>query len=617
MIGPPSRASQARRRPAWVDGLRRYKPTTLYHRAFGVIVLGFAVLVFAYSVIVPVWEAPDEPGHFRYAVYVRQTLMLPSQLDLSPIDTSHHPPLYYLLAALVISPVDLSDLSGRFQPNRDFVWAGNGGTAANVSRHGTAETFPYRGYSLALHLMRWLSALMAIGTVSFTILTGWLIFPDQKWLGLLAGALVGFNPQFVFISAAAMNDNLLILAATLVLWQTVRALQQPHLARRWVWLGVLLGIATLSKINGIVFAGVVGVAMLFSLVQHKSARLFVMQIAWVGVPLLILAGWWFVRNEVLYGELLGTAVHEHRYIAAMRAAPLNLDGYLNVLTIQNWSFWGAFGWLTVGVPQRTPYTVAWVFVMVGAGLAGLAVLRRRNSLTPVQKAVLALCVIAIAVQEVLLLRENNLFTTVTQGRYLFPIIAPTMLLVALGWMSLIPAQGRALASSAVASVFAGGAVWALFFIIAPAYPRIPLPKRQMWMMPQQTSAVFDGQFALRAYETQLLPRSQHLRVTLYWQSVAPPRANYSVFVHVLDADGRTIAQQDAVPGAGKGFPPLDWSPDDIVADDWMVQMPPSSGRHYRLRVGMYDYTTGQRLSVSDGPIPIGDFIVLPTEISAS
>jgi len=597
-----------------------YAPTSLHRRTFAIILLGFAVLVFAYSVIVPVWEAPDEPGHFSYAVHLRETRTLPNQLDRSPIDTSHHPPLYYLLAALVIAPVDLNNTSGRFRPNHDFVWAGNGGTAANAGRHGTAETFPYQGYSLALHLMRWLSALMAIGTVCFTMRIGWLLFPAQRWVGLLAGALVGFNPQFVFISAAAMNDNLLILAATLILWQTLRALQQPDQATRWVGLGVLLAIATLSKINGVLFVSVVGIATLFSLVQHRSARLWVMHMVWVGVPLVILAGWWFVRNAVLYGELLGTAVHEQRYSAAMRALPLNVDGYLNVLNIQNWSFWGAFGWLTVGVPQRTPYTVAWVFVLVGALLALIFLWRRRTSLTFVQKAALLLSLIAIAMQEVLLLRENNLFTTMTQGRYLFPIIAPAMLIVAWGWMSLIPAAARALASSAIAATFAGAAVWVLLFIIAPAYPRIPLPKHQLWLMPQQTTAVFDGQFALRAYEIQPLPRSRHLRVRLYWQSVAQPRANYSVFVHVLDAEGQTIAQHDAVPGASKGFLPLDWAPEDIVADEWMVQMPsPSPGHRYRLRVGMYDYTTGQRLGVSDGLtlIPMGDFIVLPTEISFS
>ena len=593
------------------------KPVTPHQRVFALMVLAFAALVFAYSVIVPVWEAPDEIGHFLYATYLRDTHTLPNQLDSRSVGMAHHPPLYYLLAALVISPVDLSSPSGRFRPNRGFKWMGNGGTDANVSRHGTAETFPYQGHSLALHLMRWLSALMAIGTLFFTVLIGWLIFPNTKWVGLLAGALVGFNPQFVFISAAALNDNLLILAATMVLWQTIRALQQPHSARRWMWLGVLLAIATLSKINGILFVGIVGIAMLFSLVQHRSAKVFVMQMVWVGLPLVALAGWWFARNVGLYGEPLGTSVHEQRYNSAVRATLLNLEGYLGILGTQNWSFWGAFGWMTVGVPQRAPYTAALIFVLGGVVLAGLYVVHQRQNLTHLQKSSLALGLIAVVLQEALLLRENNVFITVAQGRYLFPVIAPLMLIVAVGWLSPIPAPAHALASSTVATMFAAAAIWVLVFIIAPAYPRIPLAKRQMWLMPQQTSAVFGGQFALRAYEIRPDPRTRRLSVTLYWQSVAPPRANYSVFVHVLDVDGRTVAQQDAVPGAGKGFPPLDWMTEDIVADDWMVKMPQGQGRRYRLRVGMYDYVTGQRLNVSAGLTPIGDFMVLPTEFALS
>jgi hypothetical protein len=130
--------------------------------------LAFGLLAALYGVITPAWEAPDEVAHFAY---VKQLLVerSPPVQQVGVLGVAHHPPLYYLLAAAAAAPADLSDPSGAFRPNPRFVWAGQGGRDVNAARHTTAETFPYAGHALALHLGRLVSALLGALTVALVI----------------------------------------------------------------------------------------------------------------------------------------------------------------------------------------------------------------------------------------------------------------------------------------------------------------------------------------------------------------------------------------------------------------------------------------------------------------
>jgi hypothetical protein len=101
--------------------------------------------------------------------------------------------------------------------------------------------------------------------------------------------------------------------------------------------------------------------------------------------------------------------------------------------------------------------------------------------------------------------------------------------------------------------------------------------------------------ALRGYD--LVRESDALRVTLHWQAARPVPADYSVFAHLVDANGQIVSQHDGAPQNGNA--PTSWfAPDQIVADSFTMPLP-GSGR-YTLRVGLYDAPSGARLPVFDG-----------------
>lgn len=90
-----------------------------------------------------------------------------------------------------------------------------------------------------------------------------------------------------------------------------------------------------------------------------------------------------------------------------------------------------------------------------------------------------------------------------------------------------------------------------------------------------------------------------LTVTLYWQPLARTDRPYTVFIHLLGANG-SVAQVDAYPGQGR-YPTDRWLIGRAFADSYTLTLPPDAPTGpARLIVGLYDLTTLQRLPAT-GP----------------
>ncbi len=86
-----------------------------------------------------------------------------------------------------------------------------------------------------------------------------------------------------------------------------------------------------------------------------------------------------------------------------------------------------------------------------------------------------------------------------------------------------------------------------------------------------------------------------LSLDLCWQAIASPSADYTVFVHLLNAEGHLVTQTDGQPLGGR-YPLSIWEPGELVADRYLIQLSSDMlpGSH-RLQVGFYDWMTGVRL----------------------
>jgi hypothetical protein len=89
-------------------------------------------------------------------------------------------------------------------------------------------------------------------------------------------------------------------------------------------------------------------------------------------------------------------------------------------------------------------------------------------------------------------------------------------------------------------------------------------------------------------------------LTLFWQARKPVAEDLKVFVHLVDAGGRLIAQRDSEPVGGLQ-PTTMWELGEAILDRHGVLLPdPLPPGEYWLIVGLYDPVSGDRLPVSAG-----------------
>jgi hypothetical protein len=101
--------------------------------------------------------------------------------------------------------------------------------------------------------------------------------------------------------------------------------------------------------------------------------------------------------------------------------------------------------------------------------------------------------------------------------------------------------------------------------------------------------------ALRGYDLKL--KAPTIQLKLYWESLAQTPTDYTVFVHLRDGAGKTVAQMDGPPVTGS-YPTSLWDSGEIVPDTFTLTLPPGMEQGmYQLAVGLYDPLTGARLAV--------------------
>lgn len=432
----------------------------------GLAVLFFALATF-YSLATPAWEAPDEDAHYAFILHLRKTGALPIQ-KVDAVGAAHHAPLYYWVASLATLPVPTSALTQTFPANPQFIWHGHG-SEINYVRHTTAEEFPYAGPAAFLHLARMVSVLMATATIVFIVLTGWEIFPAWPTVGLLAGILTACNPQFLFISGAINNDNLLVLATTVVVWQMMRTLRTMDSWRSWLWLGLWTAIGALAKISGLVLLGWTGPILLIDSVRRRAWASLVRRATALGAPVLLGIGWWLVRNQQLYGDPLGWTTYRSIFVNNARQSPLTLADIQAFFTTQYHTFWASFGWTTIDAPA---WYYAGISLLCGIGVFGLAVFlfTRLDSLSHQQRVALACLGWLIVLYEGYMLWSIRVFDgSFYQGRYIFGLMVALNLFLSLGLHAVVEFRRPAVLVGVLGLVLLAIAIYMPIYVIMPAY----------------------------------------------------------------------------------------------------------------------------------------------------
>jgi len=670
-------------------------------RILALILILSTALGVIYSVVVPPFEASDEKWHYPMVKYIADNWALPVQepgVETPWRQEGSQPPLYYALAAAATFWIDTSDMETVRHLN-PYVDAGAtpDGNVNLVVHHPARELFPWRGTVLAVHIVRLLSVLMGTVAVYLTYLIVRQVLPDNPALALGAAAIHAFTPMVVFISGSVNNDNLVVPLCSLALLMLLRMINpKPVLSKaegsptcpeqsrracpeqsrripnpksltaRYLLLGFVLGLAALTKTTSLALTVLTAFVVVVRAVRRRSWGEFFLGGLATLLPLLLIAGWWYLRNLRLYGDLFG--LNAFIEILGQRDVPADLAQLWRERYSFAAGYWGNFGGLNVPM-------AAWVYSLLNAltviAALGLFILLLRNAFmakkhwlfgilrgqgirvpnllgvrrnepeqvrdsdtsstqTPIDPKHLLIVHCSLFIDPLFISLLWGLgvvvpwmlwaFTTwSSQGRLVFSAIPVWSLLLALGLVGWLPRRWGQWAVAAFALFLFGLTVVAPCAWIAPAYalPE-PLTGAQVAAIPYRLEADFGGVMRLLGYDLQTeLPSALggvggvepggQVEVTLYWEALAPTDRDYAVFVHLLGEEELLVAQRDTFPGLGRLS--TTWlEPGFRWADRVVLQVP---GTAYApdvatVELGLYDATTGARLPVGQVSIPAGE-----------
>jgi hypothetical protein len=614
------------------------------------ILVVFLLLGLAYSVSNPLHEATDELRHYRFIRHLIQLDALPVQGKLPCSTQGHHPPLYYAAAALLTGWIDTGREVCHEPPVNPF-WAYRywevGRDNKNQYLHGIDEAFPWRGEALAAHLSRIVNLLLGTGAVWLTWATARAIWPDRPGLAAGSAAFIAFNPMYLYMAAAINNDVVAALAGTAITYACVRLIfDERGLTWRWgAWLGFLYGVALLSKFNLAAIIVVIVAAVTWVAWRRGQWRQWLVANSLIVGVAGLLAGWWFVRNLILYGE--PTGFERLTELWGVRDPRDSFGLAVSELPYAWTSLWGRFGYGQIPLPNIL-YTGLFMVLLLSVAGYIIVVFRRwsdkragrdvpiiNNSPSrPITPALLLLTLNVVVFFAVLF---NYLLVSPAgpMGRFFFPALPSLAILMFYG-LSLLGINRRKtgdelrvqpdrqpvffLAWATNLGMIALSLV-ALFGYLVPAYAQ-PATWDPDSPLPNPVDIRFDSLVALRGYTLDRdTPRpGSPVEIALYWEVTARPPGDYLLFAHLTDREtGALVAQRDTHPGLGN-FPSSQWQPGDRFIERLSVYLPETAyaPAEARLTIGLYA-PGAYRLGITDGEtgeglgdsFPLGDVTVEP------
>jgi 4-amino-4-deoxy-L-arabinose transferase-like glycosyltransferase len=569
--------------------------------ALPLVVVGYLVLGVAYTLANPVFESPDEALNYENIRFFVEERSLPV-LEPDEVSKAHHPPLYYILAAVATFWVPDDNYEAIVERENPF-WAYRlepGVDNKSLYLHDP-ELEGFRGAALGLYLVRWISLLMGVGTILCVYGTARELVPSRPAVAVGAAVLVALNPMFLFISGSVHDDSLANLVAAGMLFATARIAMRGTTARRAVVLGVMIGLAILTKLTCLLVVPTVGIVLLYRALGGRDGWPRVLKTgAIVAVVALVVGGWWLVRNQILYGDPTSMSRQVEAWEDTRPGGP-DLAAAVRELGFLHDSAWGAFGYGQIPLPGWTYGLTRFLGLMAVGGLVLFWVRRRTGHLAWELPPLMFLIVLSGPLVTFLIVFARMIsIDTANFGRYLFVSLPFLALLYALGLGEWVRPGARAKLMAGLAVAMLALAIFALVGVLWPAYaPPAKLSVDQVQRRARPADLRFGaspgGSIRLLGYDVdrdRVLPGGE-VAVTLCWEALAPMEEDFVYYVHIIGPGEDKAGARDTHPGLGR-YPTGRWSPGDRFCDVVRVSVSEEAAAPavYDVVVGWYRYEEG-------------------------
>lgn len=568
------------------------------------ILIVFGMVAGFYSIVNPIFEASDEVYHYPMVKHIADGDGLPV-MTLETQQTpwrqeGGQPPLYYIVGASLTWWIDTSDMPDvrHINPHADVgqVLPDENHNMIAHNRDGF-DLPPWRGTRLAIHIVRFYSIMLAVGTVFISYRLALSISNDHILFALLASTLIAFNPMFLFISSSVNNDNLSNLLAVWLLYEITKLIKRDELPTRryYIQLGLLVGAGMLAKFQIGFMIIIIVIAFIGLAWKYRSWRPLLDGGFIAGGLTILIAGWWYWRNYDLYGDPTGIDVF--LLVVGRRIAPPTLEQLWSERESFIRAFWGLFGGINVPF-EPWVYDIFNIIFMIG--LIGFVIYLVRHGIPSTRNTLAILLTVLWTVVVFVAYIRWTYLTPASQGRLMFVALAPIMFPVAKGWITL----GEFIKFRLVAIVPV-----AYFLIIGVGlgpytlYTSYAFPLEKIRRDNSADTVLFaETANVAPSIQSYIYPTSDEIRTNEYFEFdiefevIATMETDWSLYVHLINEIDIIEAQRDIYPGQGRLRTSL-LGVGDTWRQSFAVKIPPGTytPQYLTISYGFYNARTGQRM----------------------
>ena len=296
---------------------------------------------------------------------------------------------------------------------------------------------------------RFISVLSGTGTVLLSLLIGRELFKLRVTRFTFA-VIVGFLPQFVFLSSYLNNDAFSVFCSALILLAWIKGVKNCWSLQSCILLGIGISLESLAYFfaYGWILASILlAILTVFTDDEIQDKPIFFgKRVALLVFIFSLLAGWYFVRNYVIYnGDILGmkasNACAELNAPDAFKPSlhetmKLQEKPFASILLRKSWyvssikSFICTFGYMTIKAPKIV-YLFYVAFFIVGCAFWILSVFCRSFELK--YKFFYSMCFLCMILPLLVSIYHSYAIDYQPQGRYLMSGLLPLALFVSSGY----------------------------------------------------------------------------------------------------------------------------------------------------------------------------------------
>ena len=292
-------------------------------------------------------------------------------------------------------------------------------------------------------------------TIYFVIKIANKLFKDKGIYKYLFIVFIAFQPITAFLASYINNDSTAILAISMIIYLWILGLESNWKIKHCILLGGAVGFCALTYYNAYGYILCSVLICLSSAVLNKMGTKEIAKKALIVASVAFaVAGWWFVRNAIIYdGDILGTKTQNEygnkyaleQYKPSLRKTPENSNESIwHMLDEDAWanttakSFVGIFGYHNILMSNKIYYSYLSLWLIGGLGcllkFKDLFIYKKEEKSKYILNYIF---VIAIIIPILLSIIYSYTSDFQPQGRYIMGIIIPFVYFVVNGIQTML------------------------------------------------------------------------------------------------------------------------------------------------------------------------------------